>query len=52
MLERLACQRMNTHLQNIGTLSPVQSAYRRYNSTETALPKVMSDIIMAADAGM
>ena len=51
MLERLVCQRMNTHLQNIGTLPPVQSAYRRYYSTETALTKVMSDIIRAADAG-
>ena len=51
MLERLVCQRMNTHLQNFGTLAPVQSAYRRYYSTETALTKVMSDIIMAADAG-
>ena len=51
MLERLICQCMNTHLQNIGTLPPVQSAYHRYYSTETALTKVMSDIIMAADAG-
>ena len=30
VLERLVCHRMNTHLQNIGTLPPVQSAYRRY----------------------
>ena len=51
MLERLVCQRMNTHLQNIGTLQPVKSAYRRFYSTETALTKVMSDNIMAADAG-
>ena len=51
MLERLVCQRKNIHLQNIGTLPPVQSAYRRCYSTETAMTKVMSDIIMAADAG-
>ena len=49
MLKRLVCQRMNTHLQNIGTFR--QSAYRRYYSTETALTKVMSDIIMTTDAG-
>ena len=40
MLERLVCERINIHLS---------TTYRRY-STETALNKVVSDIIMAADA--
>ena len=42
---------MHFHLGKIGTLSLVQSAYRHNYSTETALTKVVSDIIMAADAG-
>ena len=50
MLERLVCERINIHLGNIGTLQLVQSAYRRNYSTEIALTKVVSDIIMAADA--
>ena len=51
MLERLMSQRLNDHLDVINTLPAVQSAYRRYHSTETVLTKVVSDIIMAADSG-
>ena len=51
MLERLVRERINIHLGKIGTLPLVQSAYSRNYSTETALTKVVSDIIMAADAG-
>ena len=51
ILERLVEERINDHLDVIGTLSQVQSAHRRYHSTETVLTKVVSDIIMAADAG-
>ena len=38
-----------SHLNRIGTIPSVQSAYRRNHSTETALAKVSSDIIMATD---
>ena len=41
----------SAHLDVIGTLPHVQSAYRRYHSTETVLTKVVSDITMAAGAG-
>ena len=51
LLKRLMCERINIHLGKIGILQLVQSAYRRNYSTETALTKVVSDIIMAADAG-
>ena len=50
-LERLICERKNIHFRKITTLSLVQSAYRRNYSTETALTKVVSDIIIAADTG-
>ena len=42
---------LDFHLNRIGTIPAVQSAYRRNHSTETALAKVSSDIIMAADRG-
>ena len=51
MLERLVCERINIHLRKIGKLPLVQSANHRNYSTETALSKVVSDIIMADDAG-
>ena len=51
MLERLLCERINIHLEKIGIFSSVQSAYHRNYSTETALVIVVSDIIMAAEAG-
>ena len=51
ILERLVCERINIHLGKIGKLPLVQSGYRRNYSTETALTKVVSDIIMAADTG-
>ena len=51
MLERLVCERINIHLGKIGTLPLGQSAHCRNYSTKTALTKVVSDIIMAADAG-
>ena len=52
MLERLVCERINIHLGEIDTLPPVQSAYRRNYSTETALTKVVSDVIIPADGGV
>ena len=41
----------DVHLNRIGTIPSVQSAYRRNHTPETALAKVSSDIIMAADRG-
>ena len=41
----------HVHLNRIGTIPSVQSAYRRNHSPETALAKLSSDIIMAADRG-
>ena len=32
-------------------MPPMQSAYRRFHSTETAVTKVYNDLLLAADVG-
>ena len=51
LLERLVASRLRAHLESKGTIPAFQSAYRRYHSTDTALTKAVSAIVMAADAG-
>ena len=51
VLERAVNERMSQHLQSNGLLPENQSAYRRSHSTETALLKVTSDALIAADQG-
>jgi len=51
VVERLVSCQVTEHLHKNGLLPPVQSAYRRGHSTETALLKIVSDITDATDAG-
>ena len=51
VLERAVNERMLLHLHLNGLLPEHQSAYRRSHSTETALLKVTSDALIAADMG-
>ena len=51
VLERAVNERMLVHLQTNGLMPKHQSAYRRGHSTETALLKVTSDALLAADQG-
>ena len=51
VLERAVNEWMSQHLQSNGLLPENQSAYRRSHSTETALLKVTSDALIAADQG-
>jgi len=51
MLERVTLQRLFEHLKVNGLLPSVQSAYRKCHSTETAMARVLSDILMALDRG-
>ena len=51
MLERVTLKRLFEHLKANGLLPSVQSAYRKCHSTETAMSKVLSDILMALDRG-
>jgi hypothetical protein len=45
LTEKLVCCRLKKHLEDNKLWSPMQSAYRQYHSTETALIRVQSDII-------
>jgi len=51
LLERLVARQLLDHLSSSGLLPRFQSAYRAHHSTETAVPKVLTDILLAVDAG-
>jgi len=51
LLERLVARQLLAHLNASGLLPRLQSAYRANHSTETAVLKVLSDILLAIDAG-
>ena len=51
LLERLVAQQLLAYLNKSGLLPRLQSAYRAGHSTETAVLKVLSDILLAIDAG-
>src|SRR5437867_9834634 len=40
---------MNAHFQTFPSLCPLQSAYRKFNSTETALLRIYNDLLRASD---
>ena len=51
LLERLVARQLLEYLTAAGLLPALQSAYRAYHSTETAVLKVLSDILLAVDQG-
>jgi len=51
LMERLVARQLLSHLQASGMLPRLQSAYRANYSTETAVLKVLSDILLAIDSG-
>jgi len=51
LLERLVAHRLIDYLRGTGLLPDLQSAYRAFHSTETAVLKMMSDILWAIDNG-
>ena len=51
LLERLVCKQLVKYLKDNDLLPDLQSAYRAHHSTETAVLKVLSDILIALDTG-
>jgi len=51
VLEHLVAKQLLSHLDEFKLLPDLQSAYRAHHSTETAVLKVLSDILTAVDNG-
>lgn len=51
LLERLVAKQLLEYLTKKRLIPELQSAYRAYHSTETAVLKVLSDILRAVDSG-
>jgi len=49
VVERAVARQLNDHIVKNGLLPRCQSAYRRHHSTETAMLRVVSDALTAAD---
>ena len=51
ILEKIVGNRLQAHIKNNHLSNPLQSAYRKHHSTESALLKVHNDIIISMDKG-
>ena len=51
LVKSIIANRLLTHLSSHGLLAKVQSAYRKFHSSETALLYVQNDILVALEAG-
>ena len=51
ILEKIASSQLRAYLDEYKLLPEMQSAYRQFHSTETALIKVFNDVLLAVDKG-
>jgi len=50
IIERLCLKRLVPHIASTGNFSPLQSAYRKRHSTETALLRILDDVYRIIDS--
>ena len=51
LLERVVQRRLQVFLDSNNLMPPMQSAYRQHHSTETAVTKMLNDMLLTADGG-
>ena len=51
LLEKVAQNQLQHHLISNDVMPKFQSAYRQFHSTETAVNKILNDLLLAADQG-
>ena len=51
ILEKVVASHLNSHINSSHTSNDYQSAYRKFHSIETALPKIHNDILSSMDDG-
>ena len=51
IIERLAQSQLSSHMCKSSNYGPLQSAYRAFHSTETAMIRVVNDLLVNVDSG-
>ena len=51
LLERVAASQLLNYMHSNSLFEPLQSAYRKFHSTETALLKIQNDVLCSMDHG-
>ena len=49
LIEKAVCNQFSTYISDNDLSEPLQSAYKQYHSTETALVKILNDVLLELD---